>query len=30
VALLTVGFKSKPASEQAQDPPLVGQQMQQK
>jgi hypothetical protein len=29
-ALLTVGFKSKPASEQTQNPPLVGQQMQQK
>jgi hypothetical protein len=30
MALLTIGFKSKPASEQAQNPPLVGQQMQQK
>jgi hypothetical protein len=30
MALLTVGFKSKPVSEQAQNPPLVGQLMQQK
>jgi len=30
MALLAVGFKSKSAAEQAQYPPLVGQQMQQK
>jgi hypothetical protein len=30
MALLTVGFKTKPLSEQTQNPPLVGQQMQQK
>lgn len=30
MALLTIGFKSKPSSEQAQNPPLVGQQMPQK
>ena len=30
MALLTVGFKAKPSSEQAQNPPLVGQPMQQK
>ena len=29
MALLTIGFKGKPASEQAQNPPLVGQQTQQ-
>jgi hypothetical protein len=30
MALLTIGFRSKPLSERAENPPMVGQQMQQK
>lgn len=30
MALLTIGFRAKPPSEQAQNPPLVGQPVQQK